>query len=79
MQQISSRTRRGQDRERKLPDPHAPHALTVTDGQERAGSVVRQDNEYFAFDAEGECLGAFDTVIEAARSIPAADRRRATS
>lgn len=30
---------------RKLPDPHAPYALTITDGQERDGSVVRREVE----------------------------------
>jgi hypothetical protein len=64
---------------RKIPDPHAPDALTVTDGQERAGSVVRQDDEFFAFDAEGKCLGAFDTAIEAVRRIPALCSSSSTS
>ncbi len=66
-------------RKRKLPDPYAPYALTVTDGQEHIGSVVRQDDEFFAFDAEGKCLGVFDTTIEAARCIPSARRSEAAS
>ena len=80
MQQISSRTRRGQgSRKRELPNPFAPYALTVTDGQERVGSIVRQDDEFFGFDAEGKCLGVFNTTIEAVRRIPAAGRRQVAS
>lgn len=62
---------------RQLPDPHAPHALAVTDGQQQVGTVVRQGDEFFAFDAAGKCLGVFDTTIEAVRRIPAAGRREA--
>ena len=64
---------------RKLPDPHAPHALAVTDGQQTVGSVVRQGDEFFCFDAEGKCLGVFDTAIEAVRRIPAGGPRGAAS
>jgi hypothetical protein len=66
-------------RKRRLPDPYAPYALSVTDGQERAGSVVRQGDEFFAFDAEGQCLGVFDSTIEAVRRIPATGKRGAVS
>jgi hypothetical protein len=55
-----------------VPNINAPGALGVYDGQDRAGTVVRQDAEFFAFDADGKCLGAFDTVIEATRKIPPA-------
>jgi hypothetical protein len=40
----------------------------------RAGTVIRQDGEFFAFDADGECLGTFDTMLEATRKIPRARR-----
>ena len=42
----------------------------IYDGQDRAGTVIRQDGEFFAFDAEGKCLGTFDTMLEATRKIP---------
>lgn len=59
------------DRKRKLPDPQATGALAVTDGQIQIGAVVRQRNEFFAFDINGKCIGVFDSMIEAARRIPA--------
>jgi hypothetical protein len=40
VQRLSSRTRRGQDRKRKLADPHLPDARAVTEGQQRVGSVA---------------------------------------
>jgi hypothetical protein len=52
------------------PNINAPSALGVYDGQRRVGAVIRQDGEFFAFDADGNCLGVFDTMIEATRKIP---------
>jgi len=52
------------------PNINAPGALGIYDGQERAGTVVRHGQEFFAFDTNGVCLGVFDTMIEASRKIP---------
>jgi hypothetical protein len=60
---------------RRIPDPNSDGALHVTDGQTLAGTVVRQGDEWFAFDAAGQCIGVFDSAIQAARKIPAAERR----
>ena len=57
---------------RQIPNISAPGALGIYDGQQRAGTVIRQGEEFFAFDANGECLGVFDTMIEASRKIPPA-------
>ena len=58
----------------KRPPPiSSSSALGIYDGQDRAGTVIRQDGEFFAFDADGECLGTFDTMLDATRKIP---RRR---
>lgn len=57
------------------PNPNAPNALSIYDGQERAGCVVKEGAEYFAFDAAGKCLGSFDSAIEAAKKIPPARPR----
>jgi len=54
---------------RKLPDPHADNALALNDGQQKIGSVVRQGDEFFAFDINDNCLGVYDTLLEAARKI----------
>lgn len=56
-------------RKKIIPDPHGPSALALNDGQDLIGHVVKQDDEYFAFDANDKCLGTFDTLIEAARKI----------
>jgi hypothetical protein len=56
------------------PTINAPGALGVYDGQTRAGTVIRQDGEFFAFDAEGQCIGVFDTMIDATRKIPRGGR-----
>jgi len=55
---------------KRAPNINALGALGIYDGQDRIGTVVRQDAEYFAFDANGECVGVFDTMIEATWKIP---------
>jgi hypothetical protein len=55
---------------RRPPSINAPGALGVFDGQARAGTIVKQGSEYFAFDAAGHCIGVFDSQPEAVRKIP---------
>jgi hypothetical protein len=50
---------------KRIPNVSAAGALGIYDGQQRAGTVIRQNGEFFAFDAEGKCIGTFDTMIEA--------------
>jgi hypothetical protein len=64
---------------KRPPSISSPNALGIYDGQERAGTVIREGEEFFAFDAAGKCIGVFDTMIEASRKIPRADRRGAAS
>ena len=64
---------------KQIPSINAPGALGIYDGQCRAGTIIKQDGEFFAFDADGRCLGTFDTQIEAARKIPPAKAREAAS
>jgi len=54
-----------------LPDPNADNALAVCDGQSRIGSVVKQNDEYFAFDERGKFIAIADSMVEAARKISA--------
>jgi hypothetical protein len=64
----------------KQPPPiSSPGALGIYDGQDRAGTVIKQDGEFFAFDAEGKCIGTFDTMLEATRKIPRSWREGAQS
>ena len=62
---------------KRPPSINAPGALGIYDGQVRAGTVIRQGEEFFAFDADGKCIGVFDSMIEASRKIPHV-RREAT-
>jgi hypothetical protein len=62
-----------------IPNINAPSALGIYDGQDRAGTIIKQDGEFFAFDAEGKCIGTFDTQIEATRKIPRSRREGAQS
>jgi hypothetical protein len=55
----------------RIPSAYAPGALTVTDGQQIAGTVVHSNGSYFSFDADGGLLGTFTT--ETVKSSPFAD------
>jgi hypothetical protein len=57
---------------KQLPPISSPNALGVYDGQTRAGTIVKQGGEFFAFDGAGRCIGTFDSMIEATRKIPPA-------
>jgi hypothetical protein len=63
---------------KRPPNINAPGALGIYDGQCRAGTIIKQDGEFFAFDADGRCLGTFDTQIEATRKIPPVRRESAS-
>ncbi len=58
-------------RKSKIPSPHSPGAMAVTDGQHLAGAIVYSDGSYFAFDDDDVLVGEFESCIEAMRSIPA--------
>jgi hypothetical protein len=64
---------------KRVPNINALGALGVFDGRERAGTIVKQNGEFFAFDADGKCVGTFDTQIEATRKIPPARARGTAS
>jgi hypothetical protein len=55
---------------KRPPSINANGARGVYDGQQRAGTIVPQGDEFFAFDAGGKCIGSFNSVIEASRKIP---------
>jgi N6-adenosine-specific RNA methylase IME4 len=60
------------------PSINTAGALGVFDGVERSGTIIRRDGEFYAYDADGICIGTFDSLIEAARKIPR-NRREAAS
>jgi hypothetical protein len=49
------------------------HALVVYDGQTRCGTLTEGGGEFCAFDLNGVCLGAFPTMLRAARALPTAE------
>ena len=58
---------------KQIPSINAPGALGIYG----AGAVIRQGEEFFAFDADGKCIGVFDSMIEASREIPRTRRAAA--
>jgi single-strand DNA-binding protein len=52
---------------KQIPSINAPGALGIYDGQDRCITIIKQGGEFFAFDAEGKCIGTFDTMLEATR------------
>lgn len=73
---VSERVTRAQaplDQERKssrIPSPHDPGAVAVSDGQLLAGWIVERDKSHFAFDAAGILVGEYDTRTKAVRALP---------
>ncbi|HKD35763.1 MAG TPA: hypothetical protein VKB78_03155 [Pirellulales bacterium] len=63
---------------KRPPSINTPGGLSVYDGRDRAGTVIKQDGEFFA-DADGKCIGTFDTMLEATRKIPRSRREGAQS
>jgi hypothetical protein len=55
-----------------LPSAHAPGALSVTDGTEFVGTIVKHSGEYFSFDPTGVLVGEYPTQAAAMRSLPRA-------
>jgi hypothetical protein len=61
------------------PRHHPPQRLEIYDGQIRAGVIVRRGGKFIARDARGRELGAFTTLRDAVRVIPAAKQAEAES
>lgn len=52
--------------------PSSPQAeLAVYDGQDRVGAIRRRNGLFIAVDSRGRKLGAFTTLRNAMRAIPA--------
>jgi hypothetical protein len=60
--------------------PSSPPAeLAVYDGQDHVDTIRRRDGRFIVIDARGRKLGAFTTLRNAMRVIPAAGRADAES
>jgi hypothetical protein len=44
--------------------------VTIYDGAVQAGTVVKFDADFCAYDMRGELVGTFDNLRDAARSLP---------
>lgn len=58
----------------RLPDPCSPDVLSVCDGTETVGYIVKRSDGFHVITAAGQALGVFDTAIEGARAIPPRQR-----
>jgi hypothetical protein len=47
--------------------------LSVYDGAAQAGTIVRFDADYCAFDMRGELVGGFPDLRDAVRALPKAE------
>jgi hypothetical protein len=47
--------------------------VTIYDGTVQAGTVVKFDADFCAFDMQGELVGTFNNLRDAARSLPSAE------
>ena len=61
------------------PNPHAPGALTVTDGAILVGHIVVQAGTYFAFGADDTLIGKYGSQSAAMRAFPLAGTGKAAS
>jgi hypothetical protein len=57
-------------RKTKTPPSARDDALAVFDGQEFCGSILEIGAAFVSYDAAGERIGVFKTLVEASRSIP---------
>jgi hypothetical protein len=53
-----------------IPSICAPGAMAIYDGQVRAGTIVKHDGSFFAFDSSGALIGEYDLLREAMIAIP---------
>ena len=56
-----------------VPNPKAPNAILVSNGNTLLGTMVERDNAFFTFDAKGALIGAYASDSEAMRSIQVND------
>jgi len=50
------------------------HRVTIYDGRDAVGTVALTDGAFVAVTGTGEVVGSFDTLVAAARSLPAGGR-----
>jgi hypothetical protein len=57
---------------RRLENGFVKDHLSIYDGAVQAGTVVKFDADFCAFDMQGELVGTFTNLKDAARSLPRA-------
>ena len=55
-----------------IPSARTPGALSVTDGTEFVGTIVKHAGGYSSFDPTGALVGEYPTQAAAMRSLPRA-------
>jgi len=57
---------------RRLEHGFVKDHLSIYDGASQVGTLVKFDADFCAFDMQGELVGTFSTLRDAARSLPKA-------
>jgi hypothetical protein len=55
---------------RKIPTPHGPGSVTISDGQDVAGSVTFHAGEHHLFGPTDQYLGSFKSRAAAVAALP---------
>jgi hypothetical protein len=58
---------------RRLEHGFVKDHLSIYDGAAQAGMVVKFDDDFCAFDMQGELVGTFTNLRDAARALPKAE------
>ena len=54
----------------RIPAANNPGAISIYDGQDKAGTVVEHDGSHFSYGNDDILIGEFNTRLEAVRSLP---------
>jgi hypothetical protein len=62
-----------QTKRRRLEHGFVKDHLSIYDGATQVGTAVKFDADFGAFDMQGELVGTFNSLKDAARSLPKAE------
>ena len=66
------RRRRKVSADRPIPHADSANAISIYDGQIKAGTVVEHDGSHFSYGTDDILIGQYATRLETARSLPRA-------
>ena len=56
--------------QRSIPRADSANAISIYDGQTKAGTIVEHGGSHFSYGADDILIGEFNTRLEAVRSLP---------